>query len=364
MIIDNEHLALNEISCCLKKLDADILGEFTSPEDGYEFVMLNKPDAVFMSVGIPLFDGIELGIRIRAQMPEISLVFISSHPQYALESFRAHPDDFLLQPIDENRLLKTIKHICRNNNFEKQDAVSIPKIQCFGKFKVSINNEEVRFATQKTRELLAILICHYQKAIFKDELIGTLFSSGDEKKDTNNFRVTLYRLRHTFMEYNLRKEHLLIDEDYSIHIADGICDLIDFINFATRNKVINDLNIHKAQRIVDMINDEIFSDMDSLWLIDIREYLNIQLEELMLKTAQYYIGKDDKSTKAENILIKLLERNDLSEQGYEMLLDFYMMTANREKFLHLYRRYAKVLKIDLDGTPEREYTEYYIKCKK
>jgi DNA-binding NarL/FixJ family response regulator len=190
VIIDGEHLALHEISYRLKKYDAEILGEFTSPVDGYDFVMQNKPDVVFMSVGMPLLNGIDLGIKIREQMPKISIVYISSYPEYALDAFRAHPVDYLLQPVDESRLLHTVEHIKNNTGINGSAAIR-PRIQCFGQFKVMINNDEIKFATQKVRELLAFLLCHNHKPIYKDELVGTIFSSGDEKKDINNFRVTL-----------------------------------------------------------------------------------------------------------------------------------------------------------------------------
>lgn len=363
VIIDGEKVSLNEILFYLRKYNAEILGTFTSPFDGYEFVILTKPDVVFLAVEMPLLNGLELGIKIRAQMPKISIVYISAHPQYALESFRVHPVDYILQPIDENRLLNTVEHIRCNIGSDNLEPLMTPHIQCFSKFQVLVQHEEIRFATQKVRELLAFLLCHYNKPIYKDDLVNSIFNSGDEKKDLNNLRVSLYRLRHTLMESKITKEHLLIKDEYSVLVADGVCDLVDYINFMDNNKVIDESNIARAQEIVDSLKDELFSDLDTAWVMDMREYYNVQIEELMVRMAQYYMESGGNNKKAERILIKLIEKNDLSEQGYALLLDLYMKAGKKERYIHLYRRYAKILKVDLDSTPEREYTEYYIKCK-
>lgn len=68
-------------------------------------------DAVFLDMEMPGMDGIAAGNAIRALDERVILVFVTSHEQYAVESFKCEPLDYLVKPVDQDRLRTVLKKI-------------------------------------------------------------------------------------------------------------------------------------------------------------------------------------------------------------------------------------------------------------
>ncbi|MBR3844894.1 MAG: response regulator transcription factor [Clostridia bacterium] len=60
-------------------------------------------DVLFLDVEMNQTNGIEAGIQIREKQPDISIVFISSYPQYAIPAYDCNPLYFITKPIDPER---------------------------------------------------------------------------------------------------------------------------------------------------------------------------------------------------------------------------------------------------------------------
>ena len=361
VIIDDERPALDELTYLLKKSNSDIIGTFTSPSMGLEFVLREKPDVVFLDIDMPEISGLELGLKIQSTLPAIIIVFVTAYSQYALEAFRAYPMDYILKPVDEVRFSNTIEHIRKRLADSEKITSKKPLIKCFGKFEFFMDNKPVKFQTQKSKELLAFLLCSIDMPVFRDELSRMLFDTGDEKNDSNNFRVTMYRLRNAFINAGIKKEHLLIREDLSVVIDDGVCDYVDFIRFTEKNKLIDRSNVKTAISIIETINGELLSDIDAVWATEIRERMMVKAENLMIKTSIYCFEIEKKPFKAEKILLRLAENDPLSENGQLALLDLYIKTRDTEKYRFYYRSFAKMLDEEFGTKPSKKYSDYYEK---
>ena len=115
ILADDEQLAREELAFLLKDFpDFEIL---TTASNGLEAVALierHEPDVVFLDVDMPGLDG--LGVVRRLQQREIPLpvlVLATAHEHYALEAFRLEAVDYLLKPIDRERLLETLDRVRR-----------------------------------------------------------------------------------------------------------------------------------------------------------------------------------------------------------------------------------------------------------
>ncbi|SEJ59080.1 two component transcriptional regulator, LytTR family [Dyadobacter sp. SG02] len=84
-------------------------GTFTNPLEGYEARQYLKPDLVFLDIEMPAFTGIELLRKFRDEVP--MAVFITSHPDFALEGFELSALDYVLKPIMEERFAVTVARI-------------------------------------------------------------------------------------------------------------------------------------------------------------------------------------------------------------------------------------------------------------
>jgi len=84
-------------------------GTFANPLEGYEAQQYIRPDLVFLDIEMPAFTGIELLRKFREEVP--MAVFITSHPDFALEGFELSALDYVLKPIMEERFALTVARI-------------------------------------------------------------------------------------------------------------------------------------------------------------------------------------------------------------------------------------------------------------
>lgn len=85
-----------------------ILGVFDSSEAAFEVLEKEKIDIAFLDIDMPE----ESGLQLRKRTLNISVcVFITSHPEYALNGFELDALDYIIKPLDYNRFLITVKRI-------------------------------------------------------------------------------------------------------------------------------------------------------------------------------------------------------------------------------------------------------------
>ncbi len=107
IIIDDEPLAREELQALLEEIsDVEILAKFSNAVKALEFLKDHKVDLIFLDIEMPLMKGLEFA----QQVPEHTLIiFTTAYPQYALKSYELDAIDYLLKPVDINRLEKAVK---------------------------------------------------------------------------------------------------------------------------------------------------------------------------------------------------------------------------------------------------------------
>ena len=86
----------------------DVVGVFASSAEALVAIEKNKVDVIFLDIDMPNFNGIAL----RKRALEIPVcVFITSHPEYAIESFELEALDYIVKPLLFDRFSKTAKRI-------------------------------------------------------------------------------------------------------------------------------------------------------------------------------------------------------------------------------------------------------------
>lgn len=84
-------------------------GSYTDPAEGIKAVEEKRPDLVFLDVEMPGLTGIEVLQQIKNKV-QIA-IFVTSHPEFALEGFELSALDYVLKPITEERFSTTAKRI-------------------------------------------------------------------------------------------------------------------------------------------------------------------------------------------------------------------------------------------------------------
>lgn len=109
IIIDDDEIdKLTVLSFAKKFPILDVLGVFDSAQDALPFIEKQKVDILFLDIDMPDLNGIEF----RKQALEIPVcVFITAHPEHAVESFQIETLDFIVKPLKLDRFAKTISRI-------------------------------------------------------------------------------------------------------------------------------------------------------------------------------------------------------------------------------------------------------------
>lgn len=121
ILIDDEPLALKRLGRLLKKYSViDIVAEASNGKEGLELIEQHRPDLIFLDVEMPLVNGFEMLGKLNHQ-PKV--IFTTAFEDYAIKAFEENSIDYLLKPIETDRLDKAIEKLKR---FDKENSVSEP----------------------------------------------------------------------------------------------------------------------------------------------------------------------------------------------------------------------------------------------
>ena len=108
LIIDDELPAREELKALLSgAAGIEVIGECSNAIEGLSAIHRLRPDVVFLDIQMPRLSGIEMvGLIEASALPHI--VFVTAYDEHALKAFEEHAADYLLKPIDPQRLDKTL----------------------------------------------------------------------------------------------------------------------------------------------------------------------------------------------------------------------------------------------------------------
>ncbi|MCF6269048.1 MAG: response regulator [Melioribacteraceae bacterium] len=106
IIIDDSRLARNELIRLLSaKPTIEIIGEAANPDQAKNIIEEKKPDVIFLDIQMPGKSGFDLLEELEF-IPKV--IFTTAYDQYALKAFEFNALDYLLKPIDSERLAEAL----------------------------------------------------------------------------------------------------------------------------------------------------------------------------------------------------------------------------------------------------------------
>ncbi|BDG02066.1 two-component system response regulator BtsR [Anaeromyxobacter oryzae] len=113
LIVDDELHAREELEALLVETGAfEIVGRCANAVEAMQALRREKPDVLFLDIQMPAISGLELlSMLDDAELP--SVVFVTAHDEFALRAFEASAVDYLLKPVQAERLAKTVEKLRR-----------------------------------------------------------------------------------------------------------------------------------------------------------------------------------------------------------------------------------------------------------
>lgn len=110
LIIDDERMARREMRRLLEAHpEIEIVGEADSGHAALSLLPSLKPDVLFLDIQMPEMDGFEFVNAISEQAPQI--IFCTAYDAHALRAFEVNAVDYLLKPVDPERLATAIQRL-------------------------------------------------------------------------------------------------------------------------------------------------------------------------------------------------------------------------------------------------------------
>lgn len=115
LIVDDEKLACDELAYLLKEFpDIEVIATGNNGLQAVKLIEESAPDLVFLDVQMPGLDG--MGVIRKLQENDTPLpyfILATAYEQYAVEAFRLQALDYLLKPVDRERLAETVERARR-----------------------------------------------------------------------------------------------------------------------------------------------------------------------------------------------------------------------------------------------------------
>lgn len=130
LIVDDERLARIELRRLLQDFPKiDIVGEAANADEALELIEELEPDLLFLDIQMPGKNGFELLSALKGSAPDV--IFTTAFDEYAIKAFEFNALDYLLKPIDTERLKEAISRVEDNQpasqEEEKSDSTKVDK---------------------------------------------------------------------------------------------------------------------------------------------------------------------------------------------------------------------------------------------
>ncbi len=111
LIIEDEHLARERLQQLLQiHPEIEVIAEADNGEDGIQLINQYRPDLIFLDIEMPVYDGFKMLKKLN-HLPFI--IFVTAYQQYAIRAFEENSVDYLLKPLQANRLQKALEKLKR-----------------------------------------------------------------------------------------------------------------------------------------------------------------------------------------------------------------------------------------------------------
>jgi two-component system LytT family response regulator len=128
LIIDDERYAREELKILLKDFkDIEIVGEADGIENSISEIKIKNPDIIFLDIQLGKDTGFDLLEKVHG---DFKTIFVTAYNDFAIKAFEVNALDYLLKPVNPDRLNLTLDRI-RNNisdtpkNLDYDDSIYV-----------------------------------------------------------------------------------------------------------------------------------------------------------------------------------------------------------------------------------------------
>lgn len=346
IIIDDERNAITTLQDMLDQFtEINVIKTFTNPMDAVSEMTSLKPDVIFLDIEMKPYDGLEMAQLYLNEIDDVEIVFVTAYSEYAIQAFEINAVDYLLKPVSNRRLKKSITRLIQQHNINKTINHRI-HIQSFGEFFLfDESNTPIKWRTKKAKELFVFLWLQQGQLISKDILVETLYPDRPYSNAQTLFYTLIYQLRKNLSNIGIEDAILLQNGSYMLNgNYDSDLDVLTQIlskHTHDRSDIIKIMKTHTAP------------------LLDVEHYewnisQQIKVADQVREVLESYLESVHKNGIVDPIVTDIIEYlfkvDPYNEAVFLMGKHYYDQTRQTDLYYALVKRYTATLREDLGIT--------------
>src|SRR5918994_4876100 len=109
VLADDERPARRFLVNLLKSFaDVDVVGEAANGKEAIDLIEAERPDLALLDLHMPEAGGLDVARLVKAGATP-SIAFVTAHDDFAIQAFELNAIDYLLKPVERERLASTIE---------------------------------------------------------------------------------------------------------------------------------------------------------------------------------------------------------------------------------------------------------------
>lgn len=304
ILIDDEKLALTSLERQLSKIgNIHVAAVFQNPLVALEQAKEIAPDIAFLDIDMPVYSGIETAEMLLSMMPEIEIVFVTAYEEYAVKAFELNAIDYVLKPINQARLTRTVERIEQRLSGRpmpvSQTLSATAQILCFKRLQIDVGmGEPFPWRTARSQELFAYLLSHHQEPVRKDVLLELLWPNAEYKKGFTQLYTTIYQIRKSLENAGLSVKLTNSGSDYYLDLGPHLTDVMVWENTLQQLPPLSQQSVEQYCQWLEQYTGHYLEEHNYLWA----ESESRRLSELWYKHAMELLATCQQSSDWERAL--------------------------------------------------------------
>lgn len=337
VLIDDNPTSLAQVEMALSKLKGiQSMESFLDPNEAKTFITANEVDTVLLETEFAKDSGLDMTAHIQQVKPEVMVSFVSTNEQYAVEAYELNISDYLIKPVMESRLKKTLKRMKDAHRLHNNNSIKPLDIQLCNRFEFIRENkyEALVWQTKKSEELFLYLLHHNTEVLSKQTLLRTLWPN--EKASTMRFNKTIAQVKEVLGKFHNHFELIESNQGYQLQLAHVYVDMWQWREELSKLPPISDTSINDYERVMRKNAGVYLNCYPFDWLTEDQEALEAAWTSVALKIAQYYFDK-----KIYGIALPwyrtICARRPGDETAFLALMKVYELQGNESQIARCYK---------------------------
>ena len=114
LVVDDEQPARQELSYQLERIAAvEVAGQAGDGLEALALIDERRPDVVLLDIQMPGRNGFDVARDLLARDVDTRIVFVTAYDEHAIDAFEVNAVDYLLKPVEPERLERAIERVRR-----------------------------------------------------------------------------------------------------------------------------------------------------------------------------------------------------------------------------------------------------------